>query len=256
MTRNSDTQYDHTREEKYALMPQPTEDTQLLHAYLQKDPSGGYHGSVPGEGSLDAHNGAKLSTGFYDGDPALDQFKRSEQIYSYDFRHRFSDVCLSPRPAATATPESISIRCIRSAGRHLTAISLPAITLANVLPFSAWATDNRVTAEFATGELEHRLLLGAEYHRHKNDITDAGDFASSLNAATGEALGPTPDFSWTHQTRRYYQTGLYLQDEMVWDRWHLDLSGRYDRIVADNSGTSRRLDDHIQRPRGPALRLR
>ena len=43
-----------------------------------------------------------------------------------------------------------------------------------------------------------------------------------------------------------YQTGLYLQDEMAWQRWHLDLSGRYDRIVSEN-GNSRRQDDHVGR---------
>jgi len=250
MTRNSDTQYDHTREEKYALMPQlmwqPTEDTQLLlRAYLQKDPSGGYHGSVPGEGSLDAHNGAKLSTGFYDGDPALDQFKRREQIYSYDFRHRFSDVW-SFASTGSYSHSSVDLDQVYQIGWQAADSNiLTRYYSGERSSLSAWATDNRVTAEFATGELEHRLSLGAEYHRYKNDITDAGDVASSLNAATGEALGPMPDFSWTRQTRRYYQTGLYLQDEMVWDRWHLDLSGRYDRIVADNSGTSRRQDDHL-----------
>jgi iron complex outermembrane receptor protein len=53
-----------------------------------------------------------------------------------------------------------------------------------------------------------------------------------------------------NNNRRYYQTGIYLQDEMVWERWHLDVSGRYDRMVSqqvsDTFGTSsRRADDHI-----------
>ncbi|MDU5835506.1 MAG: TonB-dependent siderophore receptor [Pantoea sp.] len=250
MTRNSDTQYDHTREEKYALMPQlmwqPTEDTQLLlRAYLQKDPSGGYHGSVPGDGALSAHNGAKLSTGFYDGEPSLDQFKRREQIYSYDFRHRFSDVW-SFSSTGSYSHSNVDLDQVYQVGWQA-----PGSDILNRYysgersSLSAWATDNRVTAEFDTGELAHRLSIGAEYHRYKNDLSEAGDAVSALNAATGEALGPMPDYSWTRETRRYYQTGLYLQDEMTWDRWHLDLSGRYDRIVADNSGTSRRQDDHV-----------
>ncbi|HCW46448.1 MAG TPA: TonB-dependent siderophore receptor, partial [Erwiniaceae bacterium] len=52
------------------------------------------------------------------------------------------------------------------------------------------------------------------------------------------------------QTRRYHQTGVYLQDEMAWNKWHMTLSGRYDRLVAkstnDTTDTSRRRsDDHI-----------
>ncbi|MDU5192749.1 MAG: TonB-dependent siderophore receptor, partial [Mixta calida] len=47
-----------------------------------------------------------------------------------------------------------------------------------------------------------------------------------------------------------HQTGVYLQDEMAWNKWHMTLSGRYDRLVAkstnDTTDTSRRRsDDHI-----------
>jgi iron complex outermembrane receptor protein len=53
-----------------------------------------------------------------------------------------------------------------------------------------------------------------------------------------------------NNNRRYEQTGIYLQDEMVWERWHLDVSGRYDRLVSqqvsNTFGTSsRRADGHI-----------
>ncbi|MGY3180499.1 TonB-dependent siderophore receptor [Ewingella americana] len=94
MTRSSDTQYDHQREERYAISPQlmwqPDENTSLLlRAYLQKDPSGGYHAAVPADGSL---YGDRLSRGFFDGESSLNQFKRWEQIYSYEFRHAFNDV--------------------------------------------------------------------------------------------------------------------------------------------------------------------
>lgn len=250
MTRNSDTQYDHTREEKYALMPQlmwqPSEDTSLiLRAYLQKDPSGGYHSAVPAEGSLTRHNGYKLSNGFYDGDSGLDQFKRREQIYSYDFTHSFNDIW-SFSLTGSYSHSDVDLDQVYQLGWQSAASNvLTRYYSGERSSLSAWATDNRLTATFATGELEHRLSLGAEYHRYKNDLISSGGYASSLNAATGKAVGTMPAYSWTSATRRYYQTGLYLQDEMKWQRWHLDVSGRYDRIVADNSGSAHRQDDHI-----------
>ncbi|PIJ48059.1 hypothetical protein BL250_17570 [Erwinia sp. OLTSP20] len=64
----------------------------LLRAYLEKDPSGGDHRPVPGEGSISQHKGYTLSNGFYDGDSGLDQCKRHQQIYSLTFAHRFNDV--------------------------------------------------------------------------------------------------------------------------------------------------------------------
>ncbi len=68
---------------------------------------------------------------------------------------------------------------------------------------------------------------------------------SGYTAQTGHTVTYSDD-----NNRRYYQTGLYLQDEMVWNRWHVDVSARYDRIVSqqvsDTRGTSnRRSDDHI-----------
>ncbi len=249
ITRNSDTQYDHTREEKYALSPQlqwqPSEDTSLLlRAYLQKDPSGGYHGSVPADGTLYSHNGRKLSDSFYEGDSALDQFKRNEQIYSYDFSHRFSDVW-SFTSTASYSHSNVDLDQVYQIGWNATQPDLLTRYYSGERSsLSAWANDNRLQADFETGAVQHRVILGAEYHRYKNDLSKASGYASSLNPWTGATDGTMPDYSWSESTRRYYQTGLYLQDELQLDRWHLDLSGRYDRIVSNN-GTSRRQDDHI-----------
>ncbi|ORM66695.1 TonB-dependent siderophore receptor [Pantoea rwandensis] len=249
ITRNSDTQYDHTREEKYALSPQlqwqPSEDTSLLlRAYLQKDPSGGYHGSVPADGTLYSHNGRKLSDSFYEGDSALDQFKRNEQIYSYDFSHRFNDVW-SFTSTASYSHSNVDLDQVYQIGWNATQPDLLTRYYSGERSsLSAWANDNRLQADFETGAVQHRVILGAEYHRYKNDLSKASGYASSLNPWTGETVGAMPDYSWSESTRRYYQTGLYLQDELQLDRWHLDLSGRYDRIVSNN-GTSRRQDDHI-----------
>lgn len=97
MTRSSGTMYDHQREERYAVSPsllwQPDENTSLLlKAYLQKDPSGGYHSAVPADGSLYSSSGDKLGRGFFDGESSRNVFKRWEQIYSYAFSHSFNDV--------------------------------------------------------------------------------------------------------------------------------------------------------------------
>ncbi len=255
ITRNSDTQYDHTREERYAISPsllwQPDEDTSLLiKAYLQKDPSGGYHSSVPGDGSLNPHNGDKLSRGFYDGETSLDQFKRNEQIYSLAFSHRFDDTW-SFRSNAAYTHSNVNQDQVYQLGWDS---SNPDVMnryySGERSSLDAYSIDNQLQADFATGIIQHRVVLGAEYHRYKNELLDAGGMATSLNALTGQSIGTLPDYSWAGSQRRYYQTGVYLQDELKLDRWRVDLSGRYDRIVAqksDTDGTSgyRRQDDHI-----------
>ncbi|HBV39452.1 MAG TPA: TonB-dependent siderophore receptor [Erwinia sp.] len=255
LSRHSDTQYDHTREEKYALSPsllwQPDEDTSLLlRAYLQKDPSGGYHGAVPGDGSITEHNGRKLSTGFYDGDSSLDQFKRHEQIYSYEFAHRFNDTWAF-RSNASYAHSDVSLDQVYQTGWDPDNTDrLNRYYSGSRSSLDAFALDNQLEADFSTGELAHKVVVGAEYHQYKNDLNEASGNASQLNARTGAALGPQPAYDFTRSQRRYYQTGAYLQDEMIWQQWHIDLSGRYDRIVSQTEDYAkadkhRRQDDHI-----------
>lgn len=255
ITRNSDTQYDHTREEKYAISPsllwQPDEDTSLLlRAYLQKDPSGGYHSAVPGEGSIVAHNGRKLSNGFYDGDSALDQFKRNEQIYSYEFAHRFNETWAF-RSNASYSHSNVDLDQVYQIGWNAdNSDLLNRYYSGSRSSLKAFAIDNQLEADFDTGDVAHKVVLGAEYHQYKNDERNAGGAANPLNALTGQAVGPANNYEFFNSQRRYYQTGVYLQDELVWQKWHLDLSGRYDRIVSEkdniDAGTKfRRQDDNV-----------
>ncbi|MGD8106286.1 TonB-dependent siderophore receptor [Pantoea sp. FN0302] len=251
MTRKSDTQYDHAREERYAISPsllwQPDSDTSLLlKAYLQKDPSGGFHGSVPADGSLYEHNGYKLSSGFNDGPGAPNQYKRREQIYSYAFSHRFNDTWAF-RSNANYTHSNVEIDQLYQSGWIGNTNTLKQGISSSRSSLDAFAIDNQLQADFTTGALAHTLLMGVEYHRYKNNISelpylgiigslDAKNYTTTLNAF---------DRNYNTLIHRYYQTGAYLQDEMVWDKWHLNLSGRYDRIVTNGSDTDRRQDDYI-----------
>ncbi|PKH26367.1 TonB-dependent siderophore receptor [Enterobacterales bacterium CwR94] len=255
LTRNSDTQYDHTREEKYAISPSllwaPDENTTLLlKAYLQKDPSGGYHSAVPGEGSIVAHNGYKLSTGFYDGDSALDQFKRNEQIYSLAFSHRFDDTW-AWRTNASYSHSNVDLDQVYQIGWDAANPDLLNRWYSGSRSsLNAFAIDNQLEANFDTGALSHKVVLGGEYHQYQNNTWDAGGAANQLNVRTGQPVGPRQSYVFAHNNRHYYQTGVYLQDEMQWDKWHLDLSGRYDRIVSEtlaytSNTKNRRQDDHV-----------
>ncbi len=255
MTRTSDTQYDHTREERYAISPsllwQPDDNTSLLlKAYLQKDPSGGYHSAVPAEGSLFSRNGYKLSRSFYDGESSLDQYKRRIQMYSYEFAHTFNDTW-SFRSNANYTHSNVAIDQIYQAGWVGNSNEMSRYYTGERSSLDAFAIDNQLEADFATGALEHLVILGAEYHQYRNNLWDGGAYASTLNAVTGVSGGDALTFyKDDDNNRRYYQTGIYLQDAMTLDKWHVDLSMRYDRIVSkrvsDSYATAdRRSDDHV-----------
>lgn len=254
MTRTSDTQYDHTREERYAISPsllwQPDSDTSLLlRAYLQKDPSGGYHGSLPLDGTRYAHNGRKLSNETNEGDPG-DGYKRREQIYSVEFDHQFDDVW-SVHSSGSYTHSNVSLDQVYQVGWIDGSDELSRGYSGSRGSLDAWSTDNRLQADFSTGEVAHTLTFGGEYHRFRNDLWTGAGSAAALNPYTGYTAQTGHLVTYRDDNnRRYYQTGAYLQDEMVWNRWHLDVSGRFDRIVSEQvsdtfNTSNRRSDDHV-----------
>lgn len=254
ITRNTDTQVDNTREERYAISPsllwQPDSDTSLLlRAYLQKDPSGGYHGSLPLDGTRYEHNGRKLSTHTNEGDPG-DGYQRREQIYSYAFDHQFSDVW-SVYSSGSYTHSDVKLDQVYQVGWIGDSDMLARGYSGSEGSLDGWSTDNRVKADFTTGEVAHTLVLGGEYHRFRNDIWTGAGSAAPLDPWTyyTPQSGHTVTYS-DDNNRRYYQAGVYLQDEMVWNRWHANLSTRYDRIVSEQvsntfATSARRSDDHI-----------
>lgn len=256
MTRSSDTQYDHQREERYAISPQllwqPDENTSLLlRAYLQKDPSGGYHAAVPADGSL---YGDRLSRGFFDGETSLNQFKRWEQIYSYEFQHSFNNVW-SFRQNASYTHSNTALDQVYQAGWNQDRTLMNRYYSGERSSLDAYAIDNQLEANFTTAALEHKVVLGFDYSRYTNNLVGSGGTATTLNPYTGISGGNAIDlYSATSAKRHYQQTGGYIQDDMTLDKWHMTLSGRYDNLkaknrtidsVAETDLTSERTDNHF-----------
>ena len=255
MTRSSDTQYDHQREERYAISPQlmwqPDENTSLLlRAYLQKDPSGGYHAAVPADGSL---YGQKLSRGFFDGETDRNQFKRWEQIYSYEFQHAFNDVW-SFRQNANYTHSNTELDQVYQAGWNADRTLMNRYYSGEKSSLDTFAIDNQLEADFATGELAHKVVLGFDYSHFVNDLKSDGATAGTLNPYTGVGGDALDYYSLSRGKNRYEQMGTYLQDEMSWNKWFLTLSGRYDTLKTDSrsyesiygkESSSERKDSHF-----------
>lgn len=247
MTRSSETMYDHQREERYAIAPsllwQPTANTSLLlKAYLQKDPSGGYHSAVPADGSLYSSQGDKLGRGFFDGDSSHNVFKRWEQIYSYAFSHSFNDVWTF-RQNGSYTHSNVALEQVYQIGWNDDHSMLHRYYSGSNTSLDAYAVDNQLEADFATGPVEHKVMLGLDYQRFRNNLWDERAQATDLNPYTGAAQQPVlSNLARTDSRRHYEQTGVYLQDEINLYNWYLNLSGRYDRLESKNdnltAGTS------------------
>ncbi|RTM01102.1 TonB-dependent siderophore receptor [Ancylobacter aquaticus] len=96
----------------------------------------------------------------------------------------------------------------------------------------SFAVDNQVQADFVTGPVTHKLLVGLDYTYLELDGGIGFGTAADFNFNTGQPLGPTydPDFNYARYHQTQSQTGIYVQEQATFDRWILTLTGRYDWV--------------------------
>ena len=232
----SDTQFDVAKRERYAVMPQvtlyPDDDTDLtLQAYIQHDPAGDFHGSVPYDLSVSgARFGRTVDPSWSDADPANDVFERDQRMFSYQLQHRFSDQ-LTFNSRTRFTDMDVTVGQVYQGGFTGNGAELARYYSGADEDLQAFSTDNSLQYELMTGEVAHTLLAGADYQRRKNDARFSSAGARALNPFSPDysvnALSEEPGV-YADDTRRVQQGGIYLQDQMRWNRWHLTLGGRQD----------------------------
>ena len=232
---SSDTQFDHNKEERYAIAPAVSidfsEDTSLtLQAYLQKDPNGGYHGALPSDGALHPRNGQRLSDHFFEGELS-DNYERTQQSFSYQLEHRFNDV-FTARQNFRYQDSDVSMDQVYFAGWDA---SVPGRNVMNRAytggdeRLHSFIIDNMLQAEFFTGSAKHTLLLGTDYQRRKADVSWRYGTVDSLDAGNPQyGNGNIQVLGESNYLRRLQQTGVYLQDLVELDQWRFSLGLRQD----------------------------
>ena len=238
LARGMDTQFDHVREQRFAIAPSLaihfTPDTHLLlQAYLQHDPEGGYHSGVPAEGSLFPRNGRYISRYFFDGDPTVEKYRRTERMVGYQFEHAFNDQ-LTVRQNFRYVFGDTRLRQIYGFG-WASADELTRYYSGAKEATHAYTVDNQLEGKFATGAMKHTVLFGLDYQkRHVDGFWESGsaDPINAFNPVYGSpgvtGVTASPIDRWLEQT------GLYLQDQIAIDRWRFTLGVREDHAKASN----------------------
>lgn len=255
----SDTQYDVVESERFTIMPQVSlnlaDDTSLLlQAYIQRDPEGGFHGSVPYDISVNGDRfGQTVDDSWVDSAADYENFDRDINLLSYQLDHEVSDnVTLTSKgryaevdtyleqvyqngftPDATDAPSTLA-RFYSRADENLKALSF----------------DNNAEFQFETGAVEHRLLAGLGYQQRQNSVEYPP--ATSFQATTLDPFNPdysgdpllADDRFAPANDREIRQVGFYLQDQMEWNQLHLVLNGRQDYLKREytNGVTGERND--------------
>ena len=254
---SQDAQQDMQKEKRYTIAPsfswQPDENTNFtLLTYFQNEPETGYYGWLPREGTVVPITDAsgkqhKLSSDFDEGE-ASNKISRNTKMVGYNFSHSFNDTWTVRQNLRYADLRT-DYRSIYGNGYDSASNSITRAYAGSEEELNQFALDNQAQAKFATGELDHTLLLGVDYQRTRNDINAGFGTASSLNALNPQYGNDSTTITFPyHYLNKQQQTGLYAQDQMEWDRWVMTLGGRYDYAMtsAYNRDSSALTKSHDQ----------
>ncbi|SDE75871.1 iron complex outermembrane recepter protein [Variovorax sp. CF079] len=239
LARKLDSQFDHVKEERRAIAPslliKPSKATRLLlQAYLQDDPEGSYHSGVPADGSINAkHNGRRISRYFFDGDPSIEKYHRTQRFVGYQFEHAFGEQLKFRQNFRYVTADT-TLRQVYGYG-WASADELTRFYSGARESTRGHTIDNQLEGRFQTGAVEHTLLAGLDYQKRQVDGSWESGGALPINVfAPVYGLPGLSDVTSFPIDRRFEQTGFYLQDQMALGRWRLTLGGREDRAKASN----------------------
>lgn len=237
LAKDADVQVDHVEETRYALMPSLmlnlSEDTLLnLYAYLQHDPNGGYHGSVPASGTLHKRNGERISGSFFEGDPSVEEFTRTQQMLGYELEHRFNDTWSARQNFRYLDASSDNSQVWGNGYVSATSNELARGFSGGEEKLHAWIVDNMLQAEFATGAAQHTVVTGLDYQYSKNKVRYDRDYTSVGPIDVFDPVYDNNDLAdlatVSDALRRQKQAGLYVQDLIELGGWNFTAGLRQD----------------------------
>lgn len=230
LARSNDEQQDFAKQKRYAIAPvfswKPDEKTNLtLRANIQNEPSTGFYGWLPKEGTVEPlPDGSRIPVSFTDAAPN-NTYSRYQRMVGYSFEHSFDDtftVRQNLRYSQIKTSQQ-TVYGFGAVGNQLTRQSI----VANE-NYNDFGVDTQLESKFATGDVAHTRLTGVDYSRLRNDIDNAYGTAPPLdmnNPVYEDVVFPDAK---PFQLNTQHQTGLYVQDQLEWDKWVATLGGRYD----------------------------
>lgn len=231
--------------------PDPATSFTLVAAY-QHAPSGGGYSGVPYRGSVVESSIGRLPRTINTGDPGYERYNHKAKSIAGFFRHDFDDH-LTVRSNIRYQNNKLSYRQLYVSGFATTGTGANRNSDYSTIirggggadeDFDTLTLDNSLNARFATGFIQHNLLVGVDYQRITGENVqqfNSGQTANPLTSIPNLNLrnrvyrGVLPSFDLTQLSSAYVntygkrdQTGVYIQDQISIGRLQLIASGRQD----------------------------
>ena len=245
VVRDGGTQIDHIDDKRYNIAPSLTwnidEDTRFtLLTQFTRDDTGVTSQFYPIQGTKIDMPFGKISHHKNLGDPDYDFYDRTYYALGYAFEHRLNDVWQF-RQNLRYTKSDLSFQTV-TVNSYFPSIGFVVDDEGNTgrgttnvdEDISQFAVDNNLQADFATGDINHTLLIGLDHQRSNTNYTSIFGTAPAINV-NNPVYGlpitrPPRSSAFYDYDQKTYQTGLYVQDQMALDQWRLTLGGREDWV--------------------------
>lgn len=244
-----------------SLTWRPSGDTSLtlLSHYLRIRDGSSYNG-FPEVGTLLPNPNGHFSPKTYTGEPGFDHFNQDQWMLGYLLEHRVNHTWTLRQNMRYGAIKTDYLQIYNQSNFVVVTPDSPDdpanFRKLNRYPFSSkenarlFTIDNQAQATVKLGEWRHTLLFGMDYQRSRNyQRTDNAGTVSSIDGYTPVYTNDVrPGDPWFDARTNLTQTGLYLQDQIKWDRWVATLGSRYDSattsIYSFLDGSDTRFKDH------------
>ncbi|WP_175696268.1 TonB-dependent siderophore receptor [Burkholderia ambifaria] len=226
----------------------PTADTSLtVSASFLQDHGDISSNFLPASGTVLPNRNGRLSQDIYMGDPTFNDYRKKQWSLGYALEHRVNPIWTLQQDVRWSRL-SLDDATVFGNG-FLPGSTTNMMRFAGLfqLNYSRLDIDNRAQARFATGPLEHTLLLGLQFDRQTTTNSVWLALAPSLNLyhpvyrpVTAAIFSGRTSLGHVDQYTAMNSLGAYAQDQIRWNRWTLTLGGREDRVNA-------RFDDRAAR---------
>lgn len=252
LVRDSDTQLDFVEDERTYIAPaltlRPSEDTTwtVLTHYQNDDTRSSQ--ALPANGTLFRNPNGRIPLDRFTGEPGIDRYEREEYSVTSLFEHRFNDA-VTFRQNARYYKTDLDDVSVFSSAVEADQRTVNRGFFGNFSELDSFTIDNQLQYQFSAGAFRHTVLGGLDYQHIDADSRQFFGAAPSIdifNPVYGAAVTEPPPFKDDNITQR--QIGVYLQDQINYERWALTLAGRYDDAKSEtdsrlfNTGTEQ--SDH------------
>ena len=188
---------------------------------------------LPYEGTVTNAPFGRIPTSLFTGDPSADRYTRTQEMVSYQFEKHLTDNATFRQNARAAHVE-VNYTGMFGQGWATTpgAADLMRGNFLSASKATQLNMDNQFEYRFATGPFQHTTLMGLNLRHYAIDDKQGIGPAPGLNVLN-PIYGVNAPYDGPLYQNGYLtqgQLGLYLQDQIKWNRFTLILSGRNDWV--------------------------